>query len=52
MEFKALSAVRTGRRADGIRMIEEAYAEADKSAKVVMPRLRRQLAHVTALAAS
>jgi tetratricopeptide (TPR) repeat protein len=52
MEWKALSAIRTGRRADGLRMLEEAYAEADRNAKVVMPRLRRQLDQVMALAAS
>jgi tetratricopeptide (TPR) repeat protein len=50
MEFKALSALRTGRRADGIRLLEEAYADADKNAKVVTDRLRRQLDHVMALA--
>jgi tetratricopeptide (TPR) repeat protein len=50
MEFKALSALRGGRRADGIRLLEEAYAEADKEAKIVCPRLRRQLDNVTALA--
>jgi tetratricopeptide (TPR) repeat protein len=52
MEFKALSALRTGRRADGIRLLEEAYAEADKIAQAVLPRLRRQLDTVSALAAS
>jgi eukaryotic-like serine/threonine-protein kinase len=50
MEFKALSALRTGRRAEGIRFLEEAYADADKNAKVVQDRLRRQLDHVMALA--
>jgi tetratricopeptide (TPR) repeat protein len=52
MEFKALSALRAGRRADGVRLLEEAYAEADKTAKVMLPRLRRQLDQVVALAAS
>ena len=52
MEFKALSALRTGRRADGVRLLEEAYADADKNAKIVTDRLRRQLDQAQALAAS
>jgi tetratricopeptide (TPR) repeat protein len=52
LEFKALSAQRTGRRADGLRMLEEAYAEAEKNAKVLTDRLRRQIEQATALAAS
>ncbi|HVZ71866.1 MAG TPA: protein kinase [Polyangia bacterium] len=53
MEFKALSAIRAGRRDDGIRYIEEALADAEKNAQVVMDRLRRQLDRVsTARAAS
>ncbi len=52
MEFKALSALRTGRRADGIRLLEEAYADADKNAKIVTDRLRRQLDQAQTLAAS
>jgi tetratricopeptide (TPR) repeat protein len=52
MEFKGLSALRTGRRADGIRMLEEAHADAEKNAKVVTDRLRRQLDQATARAAS
>jgi len=52
MEFKALSALRTGRRADGIRQLEEAYADADKNAKIVTDRLRRQLDQAQTLAAS
>jgi hypothetical protein len=52
MEFKALSALRAGRRDDGIRLLEDAYAEAEKSAKVVQPRLRRQIDAAAARAAS
>jgi eukaryotic-like serine/threonine-protein kinase len=52
MEWKALSALRTGRRADGIRFLEEACADAEKNAKVVLPRLQRQLETVAARAAS
>jgi tetratricopeptide (TPR) repeat protein len=52
MEFKALSALRAGRRADGIRLLEEACAQAEKDAQVVLPRLRRQLDQATARAAS
>jgi tetratricopeptide (TPR) repeat protein len=52
LEFKALSAQRTGRRADSLRMFEAAYAEADKNAKVLTDRLRRQIEQATTLAAS
>ncbi len=50
MEFKALSALRVGRHADGVRLLEEAYADAEKNAKIVTGRLRRQLEQVMALA--
>jgi tetratricopeptide (TPR) repeat protein len=52
LEFKALSALRTGRREDAIRLLEEAYVEAGKSAQVTQPRLRRQIDQAAALAAS
>jgi hypothetical protein len=50
MEFKALSALRAGRRADGLRLLDEALADAEKTAQVLINRLRRQRANVTALA--
>jgi eukaryotic-like serine/threonine-protein kinase len=50
MEFKGLSAIRTGRRSDGIRWLGEALAEAEKTAPIVCDRLKRQLGQVTALA--
>jgi tetratricopeptide (TPR) repeat protein len=52
MEFKALAALRAGRRADGVRLLEAALAEADRSARLVSDRIRRQLNQATALAAS
>jgi tetratricopeptide (TPR) repeat protein len=52
MEFKALSAQRAGRRADSLRMFEAAYADAEKNAKVITDRLRRQIDQATTLAAS
>jgi tetratricopeptide (TPR) repeat protein len=52
LEYKGLSALRTGRREDGLRMLEDAYAEAAKSAQVVQPRLRRQIDQASARAAS
>ena len=52
MEFKALSAVRTGRREDGVRFLEAALAEAEKNAQVVADRLRRQLQRVAATIAA
>jgi tetratricopeptide (TPR) repeat protein len=52
LEFKALSAQRAGRGADSLRMFEVAYAEADKNAKVLTDRLRRQIDQASARAAS
>jgi len=49
-EMKAVSALRAGRRADGIRLLEEALAEADKNAQLTSDRLRRQLDRATAAA--
>jgi tetratricopeptide (TPR) repeat protein len=52
LEFKGLSALRMGRREDGLRLLEDAYAEAGKAAQVVQPRLRRQIDQAAARAAS
>ncbi len=52
MEFKALNAVRLGRREDGLRLLEAALADAEKNAQVVADRLRRQIDRVAARAAS
>ena len=43
MEWKALSALRGGRRADGLRFLEEALANADHSARLMSVRIRSQL---------
>jgi tetratricopeptide (TPR) repeat protein len=50
MEFKALNALRAGRRADGVRLLGDALAEAEKNAKLISPRIRRQLDQASALA--
>jgi tetratricopeptide (TPR) repeat protein len=50
MEFKALSALRAGRRADGLRLLEEALSDAEKTAQVLADRIRRQRENVAALA--
>jgi hypothetical protein len=47
METKAVSALRAGRRADGIRLLEEALAEAEQTAKLTSDRLRRQIQRAT-----
>jgi tetratricopeptide (TPR) repeat protein len=52
MEFKALSAVRTGRREDGVRLLDEALADAEKNATVLLDRLRRQRETFTTALAS
>jgi tetratricopeptide (TPR) repeat protein len=52
MEIKALTALRSGRHADGRRLLEEAFAEADKNAKLISDRIRRQLEQAGTLAAS
>ena len=49
MEMKALSALRGGRRDDGIRLLEDALAEADRNARLVSDRVRRQLERATAV---
>jgi tetratricopeptide (TPR) repeat protein len=52
MEWKALSALRGGRASDGVRFLEEALADADRNARLMLSRIRRQLAQVSARAAS
>jgi eukaryotic-like serine/threonine-protein kinase len=52
LELKALSALRTGRRADGLRLLEEACADAEKNAAIVLPRLRRQIDRLAAPASA
>jgi tetratricopeptide (TPR) repeat protein len=52
MEWKALSALRSGRRADGVRFLEEALADADRNARLMLARIRAQLTQATARAAS
>jgi hypothetical protein len=43
MEWKALSAVRARRRDEGVALLKETLAEAEKSARLTLDRLRRQL---------
>ena len=52
MEWKALSALRNGRREDGVRFLQEALGGADQNAKLMLTRIRAQLAQATARAAS
>ncbi|HET6147083.1 MAG TPA: protein kinase [Polyangia bacterium] len=52
MEWKALSALRAGRADDGVRFLEEALASADRNAKLMLSRIRAQLAQASARAAS
>jgi len=52
MEWKALSALRGGRRTDGLRFLEEALANADHSARLMSVRIRSQLDQAAARAAS
>jgi hypothetical protein len=52
IEFKGLSALRTGRQADGLRFLEQAYADAQKNAPVILDRLRRAIDRASARAAS
>jgi len=47
METKALSALRAGRREDGVRLLEAALAEAEQNAKLTSDRLRRQIQRAT-----
>jgi eukaryotic-like serine/threonine-protein kinase len=50
METKALSALRAGRHADGVRLLEEALAEANRTAHGSVVRVRGQLERATAAA--
>jgi hypothetical protein len=43
MEWKALAALRAGRRAEGIALLRDTLAEAERSARLTLDRLRRQL---------
>jgi tetratricopeptide (TPR) repeat protein len=47
METKALSALRAGRREDGVRLLEAALADAEQNAKLTSDRLRRQIQRAT-----
>jgi eukaryotic-like serine/threonine-protein kinase len=44
MEWKALTALRAGHRAQGIGLLREALAEAEKTARLALDRIARQLA--------
>jgi eukaryotic-like serine/threonine-protein kinase len=44
MEWKALAALRASRRAEGIGLLREALAQAEKTAQLAVDRVRRQLA--------
>ena len=44
MEWKGIAAVRAGRREEGIGQLEEALAQANKTARLTLDRIRRQLA--------
>jgi tetratricopeptide (TPR) repeat protein len=44
MEWKALSALRAGRRDDGMAFYDQALAEADKTTKLAADRVRQQIA--------
>jgi tetratricopeptide (TPR) repeat protein len=52
MEMRGISALRSGRHRDGIRLLEAAYAEGEKNAKIMSDRVRRQLEHARTQAAS
>ena len=52
MEWKALSALRAGRGDDGVQFLEEALADADRNARLMLSRIRAQLAQAGARAAS
>ncbi len=43
MEWKALSALRSGRRAEGIGLLQETLAQAEKTASLAVDRIRRQV---------
>jgi eukaryotic-like serine/threonine-protein kinase len=48
MEWKALTALRAGRREEGVRLLGEAVAEAERSARLALDRVRKRLAEATA----
>jgi tetratricopeptide (TPR) repeat protein len=50
VEWKGLAALRAGRRQEAVPLFEEALALAEKSARLVSDRVRRQLSAVTAAA--
>ena len=50
IEWKGLAALRAGRRDEGISALEEALALAEKSARLVSDRVRRELAGATGAA--
>jgi hypothetical protein len=43
MEWKGMAAVRAGRREEGVRQLEEALEQANKTARLTLDRIRRQL---------
>jgi tetratricopeptide (TPR) repeat protein len=51
MEWKALAALRAGRRADGLQFLEQALAEAESRAPLAADRIRHGLAQAGAAAA-
>jgi tetratricopeptide (TPR) repeat protein len=52
MEWKGMGAVRAGRSADGVQLLEEALEQANKTARLTLDRIRRQLALTVPAAAS
>jgi eukaryotic-like serine/threonine-protein kinase len=50
IEWKGLAALRAGRRGEGIPVLQEALALAEKSARLVSDRVRRELASATGAA--
>ena len=47
MEWKGMAAVRAGRQEEGVRQLEEALAQANKTARLTLDRIRRQLSAAT-----
>jgi tetratricopeptide (TPR) repeat protein len=48
MEWKGIAALRSGRRAEGLQFLEEALAEANRTAKLAADRVRGQIAQALA----
>jgi tetratricopeptide (TPR) repeat protein len=48
MEWKALTALRAGRGAEGLGLLQEALVQAEKTARLALDRIRRQVALATA----